>query len=129
MKMTTEAAARDVAVSLPGIPLGDLGLLIGELVGLLEGCFPDPTPEQIQEKPSIDPQASAKEAAKYLNNPPSWGLFGLRYKLWERSIKNATAKAWKGNPAVVGLVQDAVLKRIKMGVPVTSLIRLKMERK
>lgn len=81
--------------------------LIGELLSLLRGCFPDPTPGALD---------TLRE--------PSYGLFGLRRLWWRDRVKRAVAQAWRGPRAVLPEVQDAVLERLRAGVSAATLAGL-----
>ncbi len=114
MKPVTSHAARELASALPpqaAAPLSHFEDLVGELIEVGTQCY-----ERIE------------ELFEYLHEP-SFGLLGVRRALWQRAIKNAVARAWKGDSLLLNAVKEIVLWKIRAGIPLVLLANLKAERK
>lgn len=108
MNATAQRESAALALRLPvGVSPVDIQALIGELLGLLARCFPDPSP---------DAAASLRE--------PSFGVFGIRRLWWRDRVRRAVASSWRGPRAVLPEVQDAVLDRLRAGVSESTLAGL-----
>jgi hypothetical protein len=108
MNTTLERESATLGLSLPGVDPLIIQQLIGELIGLLQGCFPDPTPDA---------------ALEWVNSGGSrYGFIGQW--MWRRTVSRAVARAWTGDRAVVGIVQDAVLRRLQSGITRSTLMAL-----
>lgn len=105
MNTTVQRESAALSLRMPvGIDPQLVADLIGELLSLLQGCFPDPTPD----------------AVARLAEPP-YGLVGFRQWLWERDIRKAVARAWNGPTAMLPAAQQAVIGRLRAGVSVETL--------